>query len=71
MVTLKGPNGKTDINNNGAFSTDYIGGSWGYPDASYEQRARIWREHQDYIAGFFYFMANDPQVPEALRKEIV
>jgi len=36
------PNGKTDINNNGAFSTDYIGGSWGYPQASYEQRARIW-----------------------------
>jgi hypothetical protein len=64
------PNGKADINNNGAFSTDYIGGSWGYPDASYEQRARIWREHQDYIAGFFYFMANDPQVPEALRKEM-
>src|SRR5208283_5146848 len=25
------PNGTTDVNNNGAFSTDYIGGSWEYP----------------------------------------
>ena len=64
------PNGKTDVNNNGAFSTDYIGGSWSYPDATYEQRARIWKEHRDYQAGLFYFLANDPQVPEPLRLEM-
>ena len=29
------PNGKTDTNNNGAFSTDYIGGSWDYPEGNY------------------------------------
>ena len=63
------PNGKADINNNGAFSTDYIGGSWDYPQASYARRAQIWREHKDYIQGFFYFLANDPQVPEGLRQE--
>jgi hypothetical protein len=27
-------NGKTDTNNNGAFSTDYIGGSYEYPEAA-------------------------------------
>ena len=27
------PNRKTDTNNNGAFSTDYIGGNYDYPDA--------------------------------------
>jgi len=64
------PNGKADINNNGAFSTDYIGGSWGYPQASYQQRARIWREHQEYMAGLFYFLANDARVPAALRQEM-
>jgi hypothetical protein len=64
------PNGKTDVNNNGAFSTDYIGGSWNYPDASYAERARIWQAHKDYQAGLFYFLANDPQVPEALRQEL-
>ena len=64
------PNGKTDVNNNGAFSTDYIGGSWDYPDASYARRAEIWREHRNYDEGFVYFLANDPQVPAALRQEI-
>ena len=62
------PNGKSDINNQGAFSTDYIGGSWEYPEASYAKRAQIWQAHKDYIAGLLYFLANDPQVPEPLRK---
>lgn len=31
MNPLDVHNGKTDTNNNGAFSTDYIGGSWEYP----------------------------------------
>ncbi|SPE28295.1 putative secreted protein, xanthan lyase related [Candidatus Sulfopaludibacter sp. SbA3] len=64
------PNGKADINNQGAFSTDYIGGSWGYPDASYLRRVQIWQEHKDYQQGFFYFLANDPQVPAGLRQEM-
>jgi hypothetical protein len=63
------PNGKADVNNNGAFSTDYIGGSWDYPDATYERRAQIAREHRLYQEGFFYFVANDPQVPEPLRRQ--
>ena len=70
MTVSRIPNGKTDINNNGAFSTDYIGGSWNYPDASYAERERIWQAHKDYQAGFFYFLANDPQVPESLRQEM-
>jgi hypothetical protein len=64
------PNRKTDTNNNGAFSTDYIGGSWNYPEADSEARKKIWQEHKDYIAGFLYFLANDPHVPEALQKEV-
>ena len=44
-------NGKTDINNQGPFSTDFIGGSWQYPDASYAQRAQIWQEHRNYVQG--------------------
>ncbi len=64
------PNGKLDVNNQGAFSTDYIGGSWNYPTASYAERAVIWREHEEYTAGLFYFLANDQQVPAELRKEM-
>jgi len=64
-----GPNGKTDTNNNGAFSTDYIGKNWDYPEADYKTRAQIAQEHTDYIAGFFYFLTHDPQVPKALQDE--
>jgi hypothetical protein len=61
---------KTDTNNNGAFSTDYIGGSWNYPDATYAERDKIWQEHYDYVAGFMYFLANDPSVPQPIRDEM-
>jgi hypothetical protein len=64
------PNGKYDFNNNGAFSTDYIGKSWEYPEASYARRAEIWRDHEDYVKGFFYFLAHDARVPAALQKEV-
>jgi hypothetical protein len=64
------PNGTTDINNNGAFSTDYIGGSRDYPTAGYAQREKIRQDHKNYTAGLFYFMANDPQLPASLRAEM-
>jgi hypothetical protein len=63
-------NGKTDTNNNGAFSTDYIGGSYGYPEGSYAARARIRQAHVDYIQGFLYFLATDPRVPASLSAEM-
>jgi hypothetical protein len=64
------PNGKTDINNQGAFSTDYIGGSWDYPDASYARRDEIALAHRRYMEGLFYFLANDARVPAALREQM-
>jgi hypothetical protein len=64
------PNGKTDINNNGGFSTDFIGENYDYPTANYTRRAQIWQAHQDYISGFVYFMATSPRVPEYLRAEM-
>ncbi len=63
------PNNKTDINNRGGFSTDYIGKNWEYPTANYRRRAQIWKDHVEYTQGFFYFLANDPQVPQKLRSE--
>ena len=61
------PNDKTDTNNNGAFSTDYIGGNYAYADGDYATRARIWQAHVDYVQGFLYFLQHDPQVPAALH----
>jgi len=64
------PNGKTDINNNGAFSTDFIGANYEYPNGDYATRARIWQAHRDYIRGFVYFLATSARVPEHMRREM-
>ncbi len=60
---------KTDTNNNGGFSTDFIGHSWDYPEATYARRAELWKEHADYLKGFFWFLANDPSIPQATRDD--
>ncbi|HEY2016956.1 MAG TPA: FAD-dependent oxidoreductase [Bryobacteraceae bacterium] len=64
------PNQKADINNNGPFSTDYIGKSWDYPNASYQRRQEIWRDHEEYTRQYLYFLAHDPRVPPSLQKEV-
>jgi len=64
------PNGKVDLNNRNGFSTDYIGKNYGYPEGSYAERERIWKEHIDYQQGFYYFLANDGRVPKSLQEEV-
>lgn len=62
------PNLKTDTNNHGPFSTDNIGMNYDYPEGSYERRREIIQEHENYQKGLMYFLANDPRVPEDVRK---
>jgi len=69
-LPTKIPNDKADFNNNGPFSTDYIGKSWSYPEASNAERRKIWNDHLLYTEGFFYFLANDPAVPSDLQREM-
>jgi len=64
------PNRKTDTNNHGPFSTDFIGMNYDYPEGSYERRREIIAEHEQYQKGLMYFLANDPKVPEAIRTEM-
>ncbi len=61
------PNGKTDTNNHGPFSTDNIGMNYEYPEASYARRRAIVAEHEMYQKGLMYFLANDPRVPDDVR----
>lgn len=63
------PNHKTDTNNHGPFSTDNIGFSYDYPEASYERRRQIIAEHERYQQGLMYFLANEKRVPEDVRSE--
>jgi hypothetical protein len=64
------PNGKTDINNNGGFSTDFIGANYDYPEGDYATRALISKAHENYNRGFVYFLATSPRVPENMRREM-
>ena len=64
------PNWKTDTNNHGPVSTDYIGMSYDYPDASYEKRRDIIKQHETYQKGLMYFMATDPRIPKDLQQEL-
>ncbi|WAC12041.1 FAD-dependent oxidoreductase [Dyadobacter pollutisoli] len=64
------PNKKTDTNNHGPFSTDYIGMNYDYPDATYERRKEIIRDHELYQKGLMYFLSNDPRVPADVQAEM-
>ena len=64
------PNGKTDINNNGGFSTDFIGANYDYAEADDATRAQVWQEHEDYTRGFLTFLATSPRVPANIRAEM-
>ncbi|KAA0992828.1 FAD-dependent oxidoreductase [Dyadobacter sp. UC 10] len=64
------PNKKTDTNNHGPFSTDFIGQNYDYPEATYERRKQIIKEHELYQKGLMYYLTNDKNVPEDVRKEM-
>jgi hypothetical protein len=64
------PGGKTDLNNNGAVSTDNIGRNYGWPAGDYATRERIFQDHVTYQQGLLYYLANDPAVPSAVRAEV-
>ena len=63
-------NGKTDTNNAGAFASDFIGGNWEFPHASYEQRERIYQAHLNYQQGLFWFLQNSPRVPGNVQQAV-
>lgn len=64
------PNRKTDTNNNGAFSTDYIGANYAYPDADYAQREEILRQHETYQKGLMWTLAHHRRVPDSVRESM-
>ena len=62
------PNGKTDTNNCGAFSTDYIGGNYRWPHAGYPEREFIFQEHVKYVLGLLFYLQND--APDYVKDEV-
>ncbi|RZM00872.1 MAG: FAD-dependent oxidoreductase, partial [Pedobacter sp.] len=48
---------------------DLVNASWNYPTGTYKEREDIENYHKEYQQGYLYFLANDPNVPEELRKD--
>jgi len=70
LIVSTMPNRKTDCNNKGAFSIDFIGENYAYPEADYAQRAKIAKAHKDYQLGLLYFWKTDKRVPAHVREKI-
>jgi hypothetical protein len=61
------PGDKTDTNNHGPVSTDFIGGNYGWPEGDYQTRKKIFQAHVNWQQGIMWFIANDPAVPARIR----
>lgn len=70
ILSQRTPGGfhKTDTNNHGPVSSDFIGANHRWPAATYEERERIFQAHVAYQKGFYWVMANDPAIPETYRR---
>ncbi len=67
---LAGRGSKVDWNNMHAVGSDHPAANWDYPEASYEKRREIEKEYETYIRGFLWTLANNPRVPEVIRKKV-
>ncbi len=57
-------NGKCDPN-----KADFPGVNFAYAEGDYEQRARITAKVQDYWLSLWYMLQNDPELPEAFKRD--
>lgn len=63
------PNKKTDTNNNGGFSSDYIGMNYNWAEGSYEERDKIFQAHKKYQMGMWYYLTEDPKTPQEFKNK--
>ena len=63
------PNKKTDLGAWHDLSHNLYGMNHDYPSGDYQKRKEIYQYHLDFTRGLFWFLANDPEVPEKVRQE--
>lgn len=74
------PNRKTDTNNNGGVSMDYIGGNylldesgeteWSWVTLDHAGRERIAETHKQWQLGLLWTLQNHPRAPDEIRKRV-
>jgi hypothetical protein len=66
------PNRKTDSNNTGGISTDFIGmnhgADWDWTTLDHDQRLALAKRHENWQRGLIWTLQNHPRVPLAIRK---
>ena len=63
------PNGKADLNSDGPVSTNLPGAAQGWLEGDAPGREAIAAEHRSWAQGLLHFLATDPALPAALRRE--
>jgi hypothetical protein len=58
---------KTDTNNHGPVSSDFIGANYAWPEADYAVRETMFQKHVAYQQGLYWFLANDESIPARYR----
>lgn len=65
------PNRKTDSNNTGGISTDYIGKNfgpgWDWTTLNHQQRDALAKQHENWQRGMLWTLQNSPRVPQSIR----
>jgi hypothetical protein len=68
------PNRKTDSNNIGGISTDYVGGNygtyWNWTTLNHSQRRVVAAKHRDWQLGLLWTLQNHPRVPNTIRTSV-
>jgi len=63
------PNDKWDFNT-ATFGGNLPGASHAWPNASYAEREKIAKKHENYHRGLLHFLATDKRVPKKVREDI-
>jgi lysophospholipase L1-like esterase len=65
------PNRKTDSNNTGGISTDFIGRNygpgWNWTTLDHDERLVLAKQHENWQRGLVWTLQNHPRVPAAIR----
>ena len=66
------PNRKTDSNNTGGISTDFIGRNygkgWDWTTLGHKEREALAKQHENWQRGLLWTLQNHPRVPEKIRE---
>ena len=64
------PNRKFDLNNGGDMSTDFVNGSYSYPEGNSIIRNNVAYKTKEWMLGLFRLLATDAHVPARIKSEM-